>query len=168
MDNKTPLEMRELSAEKRELLALLLEEEGIASSPVPTIVPRAHTDALPPLSFAQQRMWLLHQLEPTSAAYNEPEAVRITGPLNVVALEHSLNELVRRHDILRTVFPTVAGEPVQVIRDTLHLSMPVVELQPGTAAEQDNKLRPRALAVVKELFDSPICRLFCQNLLRLS
>jgi hypothetical protein len=69
MDNKTPLDTRELSAEKRELLALLLEEEGIASSPVPTIVPRAHADALPPLSFAQQRMWLLHQIEPTSAAY---------------------------------------------------------------------------------------------------
>ena len=68
-----------------------------------------------PLSFAQQRLWFLDQFEPGSVVYNIPAAVRLTGPLKVTALEQSLNEIVRRHDVLRATFPTVDAQPYQVI-----------------------------------------------------
>ena len=72
-----------------------------------------------PLSFAQQRLWFLHQLDPESAAYNTLLALRLQGPLNVEVLRQSLQDLVNRHESLRTSFPTVEGHPVQVI-STMH------------------------------------------------
>ncbi|HKG81173.1 MAG TPA: condensation domain-containing protein, partial [Pyrinomonadaceae bacterium] len=81
-----------------------------------------------PLSFAQQRLWLLDQLEPGSHVYNMPGAVRIAGALNVVALEKSLNEIVRRHESLRTRFPVVDGEPVQAIDPFAPFKLPVKDL----------------------------------------
>ncbi len=66
------------------------------------------------LSFAQQRLWFLHQMTPDSAAYNLPSAFRLTGPLDRAALEQSFQEIVRRHDVLRTTFLDL-GSPLQVI-----------------------------------------------------
>ena len=68
-----------------------------------------------PLSFAQQRLWFLDQLEPGSSAYNIPNAVRLSGKLDAIALERGLRELVRRHEALRTTFADMDGQPVQVI-----------------------------------------------------
>ena len=68
-----------------------------------------------PLSYAQQRFWFLDQLEPGGTAYNLPIAFRLTGALDVPALEKSLDEIVQRHEILRTIFPAMDGRPVQVI-----------------------------------------------------
>ncbi|MFY9619963.1 MAG: condensation domain-containing protein, partial [Pyrinomonadaceae bacterium] len=67
------------------------------------------------LSFAQQRLWFLHQLQSEDAAYNVPMAVRLSGPLEVTAFERTLTEIVRRHEVLRTTFTEVDGQPVQVI-----------------------------------------------------
>ena len=79
---------------------------------------------LPPLSFPQQRLWFLDQLEPGSPYYNLPDAVRLVGPLNESVLEKSLNEIVRRHESLRTVFKVIDGTPVQIIT-------PEYEITPG-------------------------------------
>src|SRR6185436_9412156 len=78
------------------------------------LVPIARTGDLP-LSFAQSRMWFLHQLETGSPAYNIPFAVRLTGALNPEALTAAVQEIVQRHETLRTTFPAVAGRPMQVI-----------------------------------------------------
>jgi len=76
----------------------------------------ANGDALVfPASFGQQRLWFLDQLEPGSSAYNITFAVRLTGTLNETALQNSLNDLVARHETLRTTFATENDEPVQVI-----------------------------------------------------
>ncbi|WP_225830130.1 non-ribosomal peptide synthetase [Streptomyces sp. NK08204] len=78
-------------------------------------------------SFPQQRMWFLDQLNPGSAAYNIPAAVRVHGPLDVEVWRRSLAEIVRRHESLRTTFDEADGEPVQVVHDSGELELTVVE-----------------------------------------
>lgn len=94
----------------------------------PPVRPVSRDGALP-LSFAQQRLWFLDQWEPANSTYNTSAAFRLIGPLNVGALERSLNEIVRRHDALRTTFPSVDGQPVQAIAPVLTLSLPAVDLR---------------------------------------
>jgi len=67
------------------------------------------------LSYAQQRLWFIDQLEPDSALYNMPTALMLRGALNLAAIEQSLSEVVRRHEVLRTSFPEADGEPYQLI-----------------------------------------------------
>ena len=80
-----------------------------------------------PLSFAQQRLWFLEQLEPGNPAFNIPVALRLRGVLNVTALEESLNEIVKRHEILRTSFNSLSGKPFQAIAPSLRLTIPVLD-----------------------------------------
>ena len=68
-----------------------------------------------PLSFAQQRLWFLHQLTPGNPVYNVPQPVHLKGPLNVLALEQTLGEILRRHEILRTTFLIVNGGPFRLL-----------------------------------------------------
>src|SRR5215212_2362064 len=82
-----------------------------------------------PVSFAQERLWLLDQLEPDQAVYNIPAAVMLPAQMNVEALRWSLNEIVRRHEVLRTRFMSVDGEPAQVIMPSLQLELPVHDLR---------------------------------------
>src|SRR5262249_39451555 len=74
-----------------------------------------------PLSYAQQRLWFVDQLEPGNTAYNMTGAVRLTGSLNVAALQRSLSEIVRRHEVLRTSFVSEDGEPRQVVSEKWEL-----------------------------------------------
>ncbi len=117
-----------LSTEKRKLLELYLKKEGVTLSQL-MIIPQRRDSNRFPLSFAQQRLWFLDQLEPGNPLYNNPAAIRLKGPLDPVALERALNEIVGRHEILRTTFTTVDGEPVQVIAPNLPLSLSLVDLQ---------------------------------------
>ncbi|MET0398426.1 MAG: amino acid adenylation domain-containing protein, partial [Longimicrobiaceae bacterium] len=94
-------------------------------------------EALLPLSFAQQRLWLVDQLEPGSAAYNMPYALRLRGRLHLGALRASLDALVRRHETLRTTFAERGGEPVQVIHLPSPVPLPVVDLGGVRGADEE-------------------------------
>ncbi|HJX29050.1 MAG TPA: amino acid adenylation domain-containing protein, partial [Thermoanaerobaculia bacterium] len=107
-----------------------------AGSAAPPLVPVSRDGALP-LSFAQQRLWFLDQLEPGSSLYNIPTALRVEGPLDGAVLARSLGEIVRRHEALRTVYAAPDGAPVQVIQPAAPFLLPVVDLSglPETARE---------------------------------
>jgi len=81
-----------------------------------------------PASFAQQRLWFLDQLVPDTSLYNVPTVIRLTGVLNLVALEQSFNEIVRRHEALRTTFDTLEGQCIQVIAPSLKVCLPLIHL----------------------------------------
>src|SRR5206468_3870013 len=107
---------------------LLRKEIGL-DAPRADRIPRRRADAVPLLSFAQQRLWFLDQLHPGSPAYNIPAAARLTGRLDTRALERSLNEIVRRHEALRTTFASGNGEPIQIIAPTQTAALETVDLR---------------------------------------
>ena len=106
---------------------------GLAMPPL-VAVPRH--GALP-LSFAQQRLWFLDQLEPDSPLYNIPVALRIEGPLDIAVLTRSLTEVVRRHEALRTVFVSLEGEPVQVVQRAEPFALPLIDLSSLPEGERE-------------------------------
>ncbi|HKV09555.1 MAG TPA: amino acid adenylation domain-containing protein, partial [Thermoanaerobaculia bacterium] len=115
-------------------LAAVLEKAGRQGRrPEPPLRPVPRKGALP-LSFAQQRLWFLDQLEPGSALYNMPSAFLLEGGLDARALASACHRIAGRHEVLRTVFPSVNGEPVQVIRAAGEGSLPLVDLS-GLAPE---------------------------------
>ncbi|MDZ7959081.1 MAG: amino acid adenylation domain-containing protein [Aulosira sp. DedQUE10] len=98
-------------------------------------IPRVSREANLPLSFAQTRLWLLEQLHPGSSTYNISAAVRLSGDLNITALEQSLNEIIARHEVLRTQFSLVNGQAFQAIAPTLTVQLPIIDLCNVRAAE---------------------------------
>src|SRR5215216_5145825 len=106
-----------------------------------------------PTSFAQQRLWFLNQLEPDSPAYNIAFAVRLCGQLKVDALERSLNEIVRRHEALRTTFIAVDGRPAQVVAPSLEITLPVVDLRQEVTEEREERARRLAVEEARRIFD---------------
>jgi hypothetical protein len=117
-----------LSGPKRALLEKLLRGKGAGAAEAPSIPRRQERDRAP-LSFSQRRLWFLDQLVPGNPFYIIPAVVRLTGRLDVAALERSLNEVVARHEVLRTSFVTIDGQPVQVIAPAHALSVPVIVLE---------------------------------------
>ena len=111
--------------------------QGLERPPIEP-VPR---DGAFPVSFAQQRVWILEQLEPGRSVYNNLFAVSLTGPLNAPALEQSLNEIVRRHELLRTTFATSDGQPVQVIGPAKAERLAALDLSGLPEAEREARLR---------------------------
>jgi amino acid adenylation domain-containing protein len=156
-----------LSQAKRALLEKRLT--GQDAGPVENkSIPRRQTRSYAPLSFAQQRLWFLHQVEPDSIAYNMPAALRLTGQLNTDALEWGINEIIRRHESLRTTFRLVDNQPVQVIAEQLTLKMPIVDLQNFPAEEREAEVMRLATEEVQRLFDIEIGPLVRARLLRLN
>jgi len=124
----TPVLLDELRERKVELLHYLHHanaDPDAIMAPIPP-VPR---DAPLPLSFAQQRLWILDRLDPGNPAYNLPAAVRLKGALDSRVLEQSINEVIRRHEALRTSFGDFEGQPIQVIAPALILSLPIIHIQ---------------------------------------
>ncbi|MFL6196328.1 MAG: amino acid adenylation domain-containing protein, partial [Thermoanaerobaculia bacterium] len=119
---------------------------------VPAIQPVSRDGDLP-LSFAQERMWFLHQLEPHSSAYNLASGLRLEGDLDAERLAGCFAAMVRRHETLRTVFAEVDGRPVQVIQPPADFALPVIDLRGLAPEEREAELRGRSLAESRRPFD---------------
>jgi amino acid adenylation domain-containing protein len=114
-----------------------------------------------PLSFAQQRLWFLQQMNPQSPVYNMPVAARLLGRLDVQALEQALNEIVQRHEVLRTTFQMVDARPTQVISPRAALALPLLDLThlPETAREAEaHRLAVEHLREPFDLINGPLVR----------
>ncbi len=136
----------------------------VAAEPKIEPVPR---DQELPLSYAQRRLWFLDQLEPDTPFYNLPAAFRITGPLNISALEASFNEIIRRHEVLRTTFAKKDGRPVQLIAPELTLTIPVIDLTHFPATEQESEALKLAAQEAQQPFDLSQLPLIRVKLLKL-
>src|SRR6185503_430210 len=119
------------------------------------------------LSFAQQRLWFIHKMDPDSPAYNIPTALRLRGRLDIAALERSLNEIISRHESLRTTFAFEDKEPVQVIAPELRLSLPVVKLDHLSESVRDREATRLASEDARQPFDLARGPLIRAKLLRL-
>ena len=98
-------------------------------------ISRAPREGELPLSFAQERLWFLHQLEPENPFYNVPSVFRLSGEFDVAVAERVLNEIVRRHEVLRTRFVSTRGEPGQVIASSETIRMTLIDLQANSAPQ---------------------------------
>jgi amino acid adenylation domain-containing protein len=133
-------------------LASQLEKDVPYESGTGTIPRRGELTPCPP-SFAQQRLWFLEQLTPGTAAYNEPLAIQLEGALNVPALEKSLNEIVRRHEALRTTFAIQDGQPVQIIAPMLSVQLPIVDLRNFAGAQRQAEAQWLTTEEAEQPFD---------------
>jgi amino acid adenylation domain-containing protein len=121
-----------------------------AQPPSLRLVPR---DGTVLLSYAQQRLWFLDQLTPNGNAYNIPVSVRFNMQLNVNALEDALSETVRRHEILRTTFGSVEGQPIQIIAPATKTSLKIVDLSSLEESEREAELQKLARLEALRPFD---------------
>ncbi|HEY0171186.1 MAG TPA: amino acid adenylation domain-containing protein, partial [Pyrinomonadaceae bacterium] len=156
----------DLSPAKRELLERLLKREPVEAARA-VIMPRRRDAGPPPLSFEQQRLWFLQQLEPESPAYNLPTALRLHDALDADALERGLNEIVRRHESLRTTFRIVDGRPRQIIADARHARLPLVDLSGLPDAGREAEAQRLLEEEIRRPFDLARGPLFRASLLRL-
>jgi thioesterase domain-containing protein/acyl carrier protein len=114
-------------SKRRALFEKLLLQEKLGSTS-PSTIPRRPATGTAPLSFAQERLWFLDQLEPDSAVYNIPMGLRLKGALNPSVLQRCLDEIVQRHEALRTRFETVEGQPYQVVEPMASPGIPLMDL----------------------------------------
>lgn len=151
-----------LKEHKQALIALLGGQDGVE------IPRRSAGQAHWPLSFSQRQLWFLDQLEPGSAFYNVPTAVKLNGRLDVPLLERALSALVARHEILRTTFSSGEGEPRQVVHPAMPLRLPLTDLRHLSASEREQQLKTAVDADARAPFDLASGPLFRTSLLRLA
>ncbi|WP_293128195.1 non-ribosomal peptide synthetase [Microcoleus sp. bin38.metabat.b11b12b14.051] len=121
-----------------------------------------------PASFAQQRLWFLNQLAPDNPFYNVSTALYLTGSLNIRALEQTFNEIVQRHESLRTTFAMLEGEIVQIIAPMLAISLPTIDLQNLSPTQQQTTALQLAIDAAQRPFDLATGPLFKVTLLKQS
>ncbi len=140
-----------LSPAKRALLEMKLKQKQAQAAPQ-GVTRREDSDAAP-LSYAQQRLWFLEELEPGSPAYHIPAIFDLAGELDVPALSASLNEIVQRHEALRTTFTAVNGQPSQQVAENAMISVPVNDLQSVPVAQREAEITRLTAAETRRPFD---------------
>src|SRR5207247_1300963 len=129
-----------------------LDQSRSAAATGPKLMPVPRDGDLP-LSFPQQQMWYLHQLEPDSPAYHISCAVRLCGPLRAASLSRALDEIIQRHESLRTRFALSEGRPVQRIGPPFHLDLAPLDVAPDPAGTRPERVHDLALRFSQEPFD---------------
>ncbi|WP_017906847.1 non-ribosomal peptide synthetase [Pseudomonas asplenii] len=152
--------LQALKRHKQALIGRLAVNDGLR--------PRAVDTAPLPLSFSQRQLWFLDQLEPGNPFYNIPNAVVLKGRLDVSVLERALNELVRRHEVLRTTFGDHDGEPCQVVHEHRPMPLAIIDLSQPPAAERESLARARVAEEARAPFDLANGPLLRTALLRLA
>jgi amino acid adenylation domain-containing protein len=166
-DVLTPVIKEELAERKEDILAFIRNNNVASLADKQPIRPVKWQENLP-LSFAQQRLWFLAQLEPDSPFNNIPAAVRLQGQLNIEALQQSFNEIIRRHEALRTNFHTKEGQPVAVISQEKPLTLPILDISLLPANQQQAEIKQQAAQEAQQPFDISNNLLLRVKLLRLS
>ena len=155
-DQNIAQRIAELPLEKRMALFQQLQKQKEraprAEEPAITVRERVHQGTYP-LSFAQQRLWFLAQFEPDSPEYNIPQMLRITGALDIEVLQRAIREIAARHEVLRTTFKAVEGEPVQKIWSTVEVTLPLVDMTDRPEHERQRASFLQAAAETKKVFD---------------
>lgn len=166
MDNRLKV-LESLPPEKRELvLKKLRRQKKKQAAVIPTVVP-VDRDQIHPLSFAQQRLWFLHQLDPENVAYNMPVAIRLSGTLNRQALQDGLTEVVQRHEALRTIYPFENQQAIQRILPQGSLPIDLVDLSDRLPEAQEVTVWDRAREEARRPFnlaDGPLQRALLMRL----
>ncbi len=161
----------DLSPEQRALLLMRLRGKAARTKRADFMstnsIEPVSRDLSLPLSFGQQRLWFMDQMEPGSPTYNISGGLRFVGPLNPVALTHALNEIVRRHESLRTTFDVIEGEPVQVVALKWKALLAVTDLQNLPDRDAESEARKLANEEALRPFHLNRGRLMRANLLRL-
>lgn len=155
----------DLSPEKhKQLLERLKKKSGNEQS---LFIPKQPKDKNRfPLSFAQERLWYLEQLDPGTAVYNFPFTLVFEGRFNAPALEQALNEVIRRQEALRTSFTTLEGQPVQVIAEHISIKLPVIDLCSLSQEEADKETERLVSEIINTPFDLSQAPLFRVTLWR--
>jgi len=155
----------QISEHKRKLLEQYLQLR-IDHAPA-ALVGRRDAEAAVPLTSSQQQLWLHAQLAPHTAVYNEPFTVHRRGPLDVTILQRSFTEIIRRHEAWRTNFPTVDGQPVQVVNPPFEVSLAVEDLRNLPVAERKEEALRLATQDACRPFDLAHGPLFRARVIRL-
>ncbi len=148
----TPEIKAELKEKKLEIIAFLKNLQELNKTQFPSIKKVERTDELP-LSASQKTFWLQHQLEPDSPLNNMPYVFNFEGELDLQILEKSQNEILRRHEILRTIFPTINGQPSKIIIPELTLPIEVIDLQNFPEDQREVEAKKIANQEIRNSFD---------------
>jgi len=147
------------------LAVQILEQlTGNTKAVVPRPVSRSHHL---PLSFAQERLWFFDQLEPGNPFYNLCGALRVTGQLNAEALRQSIEKIIERHEVLRTAFAAVEGQPIQVVAAAGDFQMPLIDLRDRSPDDRQAEVQRLSASSAREPFDLGQSSLLRAKLLRL-
>nr|WP_248277579.1 non-ribosomal peptide synthetase [Brasilonema sp. UFV-L1] len=130
-------------------------------------IPKRQNSNNIPLSFSQQRLWFIDQLYHGSSFYNIPSAFHLTGQLNITALQQSLNEILKRHEVWRTTFALVNGQPVQEIAPELTWDLPIINLEHLSGQNWEEEIKQLAVIEAKKSFNLATGPLVRATLLRL-
>lgn len=149
-----------LSPEQRAMFAAKLKERGL-STPQPQVIPRRKQQNYSRLSFDQERIWIVDQLEPGNPAYNIFSVSYLSGKLDTSLMERAFNEVVKRHEVLRTIFTAIDGEPRQVILPSVFIPIELTDLRAMPADERElevPKLLNEATSRPFDLARGPLAR----------
>jgi len=147
----TPELRQQLAKRKADILSFLADFDS-PSDTLPVIQPVSRNQALP-LSFAQERLWFLEQLTPDNAFYNSPLALRLIGGLDREALQQTLNELVRRHETLRTTFSNQGGTAFVQIHPLPETGVPIEQVDLSAKEESEQQLKALVSKTAHQPFD---------------